>query len=181
MIRYPATVLALLTGFAAGLVLACTGPSPAGKLAAETPADKPAAEAGQGDKPVEEASAGGKPATTVSTAGKASAKISPDLLALHESYREARRRGSVFRPTSPSLRIVDDRVVIDATASGDARALEADLVALGMRNAAAFGRIVSGELPIDAIPALDTLASLAFARPSASSHSPGPAQPPPRP
>jgi hypothetical protein len=103
-----------------------------------------------------------------SRAGKPSAKISPDLLALHESYRAARQRGGDFRSDNPLLRVVDDRVVIDATAAGDARALEADLVALGVRHAAVFGRIVSGELPIAAIPTLETLASLAFARPAAS-------------
>jgi hypothetical protein len=101
-----------------------------------------------------------------SPAGKPSAKIGADLLALHESYREARQRGVDFRSDNPLLRVVDDRVVIDATAAGDARALEADLVALGMRHAAVFGRIVSGELPIAAIRTLETLASLAFARPA---------------
>lgn len=98
--------------------------------------------------------------------GKPSAKVHPELLALHESYREAQQRGADLRPNNSLLRVVDDRVVIDATATGDALVLQADLVGLGMRNAAVFGRIVSGELPIAAIPALTTLASLAFARPA---------------
>ena len=118
--------------------------------------------------------------TGSATAGRP-AKISPDLLALHASYREARRTGAEFHPRGPLLRIVEDRVLIDAAAAGDARALEADLVALGLRHAAAFGRLVSGELPIAAIPALGTLASLAFARASASSRAPGPAEQPSRP
>jgi len=102
-----------------------------------------------------------------STAGKP-AKISPDLVALHESRREAQRRGVDFRPEDPLLRVVEDRVVIDATAAGDVRALETDLIALGLRHAVAFGRIVSGELPITAIPTLGTLRSLAFAKPAAA-------------
>jgi hypothetical protein len=102
------------------------------------------------------------------SAGKPSAKIGAELLALYASYREAQQRGVDFRSSNPLLRVVEDRVVIDATAASDVRALEADLVALGLRNAAAFGRIVSGQLPIAAIPTLDTLASLAFARPAAS-------------
>ena len=118
--------------------------------------------------------------TRSSAAGKP-AKITRDLLALHESYREARRRGVDFHPDNPSLRVVEDRVVIDATATGDVRALEADLVALGMRHAAAFGRIVPGQLPIAAIPTLSTLASLAFARGAALGRSPGVPETPRRP
>ena len=98
------------------------------------------------------------------SAGKRTTKVSGDLLALHESYVEARRRGVDFRSESPVLRVVDDRVAIDATAAGEAGVLEADLVGLGLRHAASFGRVVSGELPIAAIPTLDTLPSLAFAR-----------------
>ena len=95
-------------------------------------------------------------------------KVSGDLLSLHESYEEARRRGVDFRSDSPTVRVVDDRVTIDATATGDVGVLEADLVRLGLRGAASFGRVVSGELPIAAIPALETLPSLAYARPFVS-------------
>jgi len=100
------------------------------------------------------------------SAGKRVTKVSGDLLSLHESYEEARRRGIDFRSDSPTLRVVDDRVAIDATAIGDVGVLEADLVRLGLRSPASFGRVVSGELPITSIPALETIPSLAFARPS---------------
>jgi hypothetical protein len=123
--------------------------------------------------------AGGAPSNS-STGGR-SAKIGADLLALHESYRSARQGGAEFRPQNPLLRIVDDRVLIDAAAADDARALEADLVALGLRHAAVFGRVVSGELPIAAIPSLGTLRSLAFARPSTPSRRPGTPEMPGRP
>ena len=155
-------LLALLAGLAGGLILSCSGAS-------------------QDGKPASEADPAGRPAMAASPRGKPTTKISPDLLALHESYGEARRRGVDFRVSSPLLRVVGDRVVIDATAAGDARLLEADLVALGMRNASLFGRVVSGELPIDAIPALDSLANLAFARPATAGRSLGNPQPPPRP
>jgi hypothetical protein len=105
-------------------------------------------------------------------------RVSQELLALHETYGEAQRRGAAIRSDNPLLRIVDDRVLVDAVAAGDVRALEADLVALGMRNTVALGRFVSGELPIASIPALGTLGSLAFARPSALFLSPGPGAPP---
>jgi len=101
-------------------------------------------------------------------------KVGPELLALSESYQQAQRTGSAFRPSDPLLMVIDDRVIVDATATTDAQALKADLVALGMRNAVAFGRIVSGQLPISAIPALATLESLAFVRAATSSRSSAP-------
>ncbi len=116
-----------------------------------------------------------------SATGNPRSKVSANLLGLYESYRDAQQRGVEFHSSNPLLRVVDDRVVIDAAAAGDVHSLEADLVALGMQHAVAFGRIVSGQLPIPAIPALDALASLAFARPATSHRSPGPAQMPNRP
>ena len=112
------------------------------------------------------------------TAVKPSAKVGPELRALYEAYGEARQRGVDFHSNNPLLRVVDDRVLIDATAATDTPALEADLVALGLRDAAAFGRIVSGQLPISAIPALDTLESVAFVRAATMRLSPGPRQMP---
>jgi hypothetical protein len=58
--------------------------------------------------------------------------------------------------------------VIDAVASGDADVLKADLVSMGMQQAVAFGRIVSGQLPISAIPTMAALPSLQFARAAAA-------------
>ena len=112
------------------------------------------------------------------TAVKPSAKVGPELRALYEAYGEARQRGVDFHSNNPLLRVVDDRVLIDATAATDTPALEADLVALGLRDATAFGRIVSGQLPISAIPALDTLESVAFVRAATMRLSPGPRQMP---
>ena len=104
------------------------------------------------------------PTLANSVAIAAPAKVSPELVVLYEDYGNARQR-------NPLLRISEDRVLIDAAASGDVRALESDLVALGMRHVAVFGRLVSGELPIVAIPVLSTLDSLAFARPSVARRS----------
>jgi hypothetical protein len=66
-----------------------------------------------------------------------------------------------------------DLVLIDAVASGDVEALRADLEALGMREAVAFGRMVSGRLPVSAISALDGLASLQSARLASATTNPG--------
>jgi hypothetical protein len=94
------------------------------------------------------------------------AKIAPELRIVYDEYSiyRASHRAGKFQPSSQLVRVIDDRVVIDAVAVVDAEALKADLESLGMRQAVAFGRIVSGELPIAAIPAMGALTSLNFAR-----------------
>ena len=93
-------------------------------------------------------------------------KVSYELTALYDEYSSytASHRPGAFQPSSQLVRVIDDRVVIDAVAAGEAEVLKSDLESLGMRRAVAFGRIVSGELPISAIPAMGALTSLNFAR-----------------
>ena len=96
------------------------------------------------------------------------AKVSHDLMVVydqHEAYL-AQGGGAVFTPSNPLLRVSKGQVVIDAVASGDVHALRADLEALGMQGAVAFGRIVSGRLPIATIEGMAALASLQFAWPA---------------
>ena len=98
-------------------------------------------------------------------------KVSADLAQLYEGHvsRRASKPDRGLEPVPP--RVANDRVLIDAVAAEDVNVLKADLEALGMREAVAFGRIVSGRLPISAISALNGLASLKFARPaSATTH-----------
>src|SRR6266478_844558 len=93
-------------------------------------------------------------------------KVSPELISLYDqysSYMKSHNAGA-FQPTDHLVRVIDDRVVVDAVASDDVNALKADLLTLGMQQAVAFGRIVSGQLPISAIPAMAALPSLNFAR-----------------
>ncbi len=60
-----------------------------------------------------------------------------------------------------------ERVAIDATAAdGDAPALLARLEALGLNDGAAFGSVVSGTVPIAALPLVAALPGLAAARPA---------------
>ena len=107
--------------------------------------------------------------TTAQSAGDKSARMSKvalELTALYDEYSSylASHKAGAFRSADPMVRVVDARVVIDAVASGDVSVLKFDLVSLGMQQAVAFGRIVSGELPISAIPAMAALPSLNFAR-----------------
>ena len=102
-----------------------------------------------------------EPATAQTRAPQS--RVSPQLASLYRAYEAARRDGSSFPPNDVSARLAEDRVVIDATAESDVRALEVDLVQLGMERATAFGRVVSGELPLAAIPSLANLDSLRYA------------------
>src|ERR1044071_10291782 len=94
------------------------------------------------------------------------AKLAAPLLNLHDQYAAhlVKRSGTLFTSPDPLIRLVDDLVVIDAVASGDVNALKGDLESLGMQHAVAFGRIVSGQLPVSMIPAAARLRSLRFAR-----------------
>ena len=99
------------------------------------------------------------------------AKLTHGLVTLHDRYTThvAQRSAASFRSADPLVSQVADRVVIDAVAaSDDVDSLKANLVSLGMRNAVSFGRVVSGQLPIAALPAAAGLASLGFARPAAA-------------
>jgi hypothetical protein len=93
-------------------------------------------------------------------------KVAPELAALYDEYSShlASHKATRFRASDPLVQVIDDRVVVDAVASGDASVLKSDLEALGMQQAVAFGRIVSGQLPILAIPSMATLPSLNSAR-----------------
>jgi len=97
-------------------------------------------------------------------------RVSPELISLYDQYSSyvKSHNAGAFQPTDRLVRIVDDRVLVDAVASDDVDALKADLMSLGMQQAVAFGRIVSGQLPISAIPAMAALPSLSFVRASAA-------------
>jgi hypothetical protein len=96
------------------------------------------------------------------------AKVSHDLVILHQEYESHHQSGSrdPFTPSNPLVRVIDGQVVIDAVAAGDANALRTDLEILGLQQAASFGLMVSGRLPISAIHAMAALDSLQFARPA---------------
>jgi hypothetical protein len=94
------------------------------------------------------------------------AKLAHSLVHLHEQYTTylSQRSAVPFSSSDPLVKLVDNRVVVDAVASGDVNSLKADLESLGMQHAVAFGRFVSGQLPVSAIPAAGRLTSLRFAR-----------------
>ncbi len=96
------------------------------------------------------------------------AKLTYSLVKLHNQYVTylAQRSAAQFSSGDSLITLVDDRVVVDAVASEDVNVLKADLESLGMQQAVAFGRIVSGRLPVSALRAAAGLASLVFAQPA---------------
>jgi len=91
------------------------------------------------------------------------AKVGLDLLLLYHEYRAYRRCGDAEPPFSPSVRgaqVRNGHVTIDAVAATSATQLRVDLAALGLIDAATAGRVVSGRLPIEQVPALAQIESL---------------------
>jgi hypothetical protein len=97
-----------------------------------------------------------------------SPRVPPALAALHAAHalHLATTPRLPFRPAEPFLHVGSDTVLVDVVATGDVNALLTDLAALGLQAAAVHGRMVSGHLPIAAIPALERLGTLHFARPA---------------
>ncbi len=97
------------------------------------------------------------------------AKVGMDLALLYYEYRAHRDEGgtpSAFRPQSVRVPVDSGFVTIDATAADTAATLRAELERLGLVRAAAAGRVVSGRLPIEAIPDMAALEALRSARPA---------------
>jgi subtilase family protein len=103
---------------------------------------------------------------TAAHAGKPVTKLTQELTDLHADYVSAQALGVPHQPRHPLMPVAGNWVTIDASASIDVNALQADLLALGARDVISAGRLVSARLPLSAIPALEALTSLQFARPA---------------
>jgi hypothetical protein len=95
-------------------------------------------------------------------------RVGPELTALHEDYQDYLESNAPvpFRPEHPAVRVIDDRVIIDAVADSDADELVAALKALGAVHVSRFKRMVSARFPLAAIPQLANVTSLRFAQPA---------------
>ncbi|MEJ8568999.1 S8 family serine peptidase [Elongatibacter sediminis] len=103
----------------------------------------------------------------VAQANEKNNKVSAELRALHgEFVLFQASKAQHFQPANPSLKLNDDFVLIEATAKGESQALLAALSSLGGLHLASANFLVSGYMPISAIPALESLPSLAIARAS---------------
>lgn len=103
------------------------------------------------------------------------AKAGFDLTLLYYKWEAAQQQGTVADVApSTSLPVRAGRVMIDATAAQNPAALRDSLMALGLTNGAQAGPVVSGELPIAAIPEAARLDNLRAMRPArAQTHGTG--------
>ncbi len=99
-------------------------------------------------------------------------KMDPALVAVHEQQQVGTAARSLQVEEAPALsaaslsQVVDDKVLIDAVATGQGTDLLADLEALGLERGSAFGRVVSGWLPVGALEQAAELGTLQTARPA---------------
>ena len=98
-------------------------------------------------------------------------KIGPELAGLSTQGVSKKANGQNLALTQPVtnkslLQVKGNYVIIEALANGNPAQLVADLQALGMTQAASFGRSVSGLMPITALDKMAILKSLQSARPA---------------
>ena len=106
---------------------------------------------------------------SVVTKPSSEAKLHAALVRLMEEYRRFQnddQNSGLFEPSEAGIRVISDRVVIDAIASEDAEALRQELEGLGAQNLSVYGAYVSCLFPIESIDRLASLESLKFAGPS---------------
>jgi subtilisin family serine protease len=64
------------------------------------------------------------------------------------------------------MQITGDRVVVDIRVKEDMATAKSDLQKLGVTITASYGRVISGTIPITALPQLENVSSIRFARPA---------------
>ena len=96
-------------------------------------------------------------------------KVDQVLIELHDQFirhKESGEDSERFEGTYPQVRIVNERVLVDAIAAKGTVELENELRRLGATNLSSYGRIVSCYLPIASIAQLAAIDNLQFARAS---------------
>lgn len=100
-------------------------------------------------------------------------KISADLNALYKNHSpEARKAEAKANPGSSNtglqnyIQIRGDNVLVDITVKEDNSKTKAELEKIGFKIYAAYGRVISGTMPIAAISQLEAITNIKFARPA---------------
>jgi len=104
---------------------------------------------------------------------KTDSKLSPELQKLYDKTTGARKaQVAGEKPLVQNdamnkyLQIKGDRVVVDITVKGDMTGTKAALQQLGLNITGVYGRVISGLIPITALPQLAAVNSIQFARPA---------------
>ena len=95
-------------------------------------------------------------------------KIGRHLTTLYREFRwhKQTKAGQPYEPSLTSAQIADGRVVVDAIAVGEGRALLDQLREIGLEDGVRAGRLVSGRLPIDRLADAAQLPALRRIMPS---------------
>jgi hypothetical protein len=103
---------------------------------------------------------------------KSSPKLSTDLKRLYEAKAGTKKLAKTARPVAGNeelekyMQITGNSVVVDITVMGDVKRARTELEKTGLKVTSVFGRVISGRIPIDAIPKLQSAASVRFAKPA---------------
>ena len=96
-------------------------------------------------------------------------KVDDDLITLwwqHRQYVITQGTDQGFKPDAVNIPAKAGYVTVDVTAEGSGAQILQSLLTLGMRDATAFGKLVSGQLPIESIDDLAKLPGVHTAAPS---------------
>jgi len=104
---------------------------------------------------------------------KPSSKLSPDLKKLSDQYGPHAKVAESVRKPTPSgdaltkyMQIKGDKVVVDVTVKEDLASARAELKKLGFQEKAVYGRVISGVIPISALPQLEAAGTIRYAKPA---------------
>ena len=102
---------------------------------------------------------------------KANSALSPDLQKLYDNSSGARKAQIAgAKPIVPNdaldklMQIKGNAVVVDITVKDNMSAATAALQQLGFQTMGVYGRVISGIIPISALPQLSAISSIQFAR-----------------
>ena len=104
---------------------------------------------------------------------KVPSKLSPDLKSLDQNGNFTSQIKGVSKPL-PSFSMLPnlmqrkgDKVLVDFTISNnDVNAAKAELEKVGVNITASYGRVISGYIPINSLPKIESAASIKYAKPS---------------
>ncbi len=103
---------------------------------------------------------------------KSSSNLSPDLKSLNQSQQLTQQNRALSKPLPPAsalqnfMQIKNGQVLVDFTAKENVNAAKADLQKAGVTITGVYGRVISGYIPVTALPQIESATSIQYAKPS---------------